>query len=194
MPLLTAYILLASMPPAAMPPLEQWTFQTVLDLVRTHEFEPGHFDYKSVLTGSGPQRDEVLTSIQRTACSLANTDGGYILFGVKDRRDQVPTPEERVVGIPLGGDLRKQFGDKLQQIQPECTSRPCRNHSRCRLIRAVGCLWCGCRSVPSGRIVRPMASSTGGVTAAARSPCPTTRCATRCCSPRSACAKPGCCV
>jgi hypothetical protein len=102
-----------------LPPLEHWTFQTVLGLVRAHEFEPGQFDYKSVLTGSGPQRDEVLASIQRTACSLANTDGGYILFGIKDRREQVGSPDERIVGLSVGPDLRKQFGDKVHHIQPE---------------------------------------------------------------------------
>lgn len=107
------------MPEFDLPPLERWTFQTVLDLARIHEFEHGQFDYKSVLTGSGPQRDEVLASIQRTACSLANSDGGYILFGVKDRREQVGTPDERLIGIPLGGDLRKQFGDKVQHVQRE---------------------------------------------------------------------------
>lgn len=107
------------MPALELPPLDRWTFDTVLELVRTHEFEPGQFDYKVVLNGTGPRQDEVLKSIQRTACSLANTIGGYILFGVKDRREAVGSPDERIVGIPLGDDLRKQFGDKLQAIQPE---------------------------------------------------------------------------
>lgn len=32
---------------------------------------------------------------------------------------QVTSLEERVVGIPIGADLRKEFGDKLATIQPE---------------------------------------------------------------------------
>src|SRR5205085_8555952 len=53
----------------------------------------------------------------KTACSLANADGGFILFGVVDRKKEVNAPEERIVGIPLKDDLRKNFADKLTPIQ-----------------------------------------------------------------------------
>ena len=54
--------------------LREWTFATVLGVVEAHEYEPGEFDYKGALKGSA----ELATSIQRTACSLANTLGGWI--------------------------------------------------------------------------------------------------------------------
>lgn len=50
---------------------------------------------------------------------MANTDGGYILFGVRDRKQQVYSPEGRIVGIPLETDLLKEFGEKILVIQPE---------------------------------------------------------------------------
>lgn len=44
---------------------------------------------------------------------------GVILFGIQDRKKEVAKFEDRIVGIPIGGDLRKHFGDKIMKIQPE---------------------------------------------------------------------------
>ncbi len=99
--------------------LEEWTYETVVNLVRKYEFEPGTFDYKSTLKAVGAKANEYIGSICRTVCSMANTDGGFILFGVQDRRVVVASPEVRIVGIPIGGDLLKEFGEKVQSVQPE---------------------------------------------------------------------------
>lgn len=96
--------------------LEAWTYDTIVDVVTEHQFEPGRFDYKEVLNpGSGGGGH--VASIRKTACSMANGDGGYILFGVKDRAVSVTTPMDRVVGIPRASDLRKEFGEKVASIQ-----------------------------------------------------------------------------
>jgi Schlafen, AlbA_2 len=97
--------------------LAAWTLATVYNVVRTHEYEPGSFDYKEEPNPTGPKRDEAIDSIRRTACAMANADGGYILFGVRDRHHQVASPDDRVVGMRLGGDLRKSFGDKIRAVQ-----------------------------------------------------------------------------
>lgn len=109
--------------------LDEWTYKTVLEVVRTYEFEPASFDYKEVLSATNKEhRNEHNNSICRTTCAMANTDGGFILFGVKDRRQVVVNPTERIVGIPLDSDLRKEFGDKLAPLQPnvhfETSPRP----------------------------------------------------------------------
>lgn len=59
--------------------LGEWTYDTVVTLVKKYEFEPGTFDFKDVLnpTGADISRDEHRESIRRTACSMANTSGGY---------------------------------------------------------------------------------------------------------------------
>jgi hypothetical protein len=101
------------------PRLEDWTYSTVEYLVKKYEFEPGTFDYKQVLNPTGANQNEYVKSIGSTVCSLANTDGGFILFGVQDRRVSVAAPEHRIVGIPVGGDLLKEFGNKIESIQPE---------------------------------------------------------------------------
>ncbi len=99
--------------------LDQWTYDTVVAIVRKYEFEPGSFDYKGalVLPRTDPKREEVYASIRRTVCSMANADGGFILFGVRDRSETVSSPDDRIIGIPLGGDLRKQFSEKISAIQ-----------------------------------------------------------------------------
>ena len=99
--------------------VDEWTLDTVITVVQKYEFEPGTFDYKGtlVLPRTEPKRDEVYSSIRRTACSMANADGGFILFGVRDRGQSVSSPDDRIVGIPLGGDLRKQFAEKITAIE-----------------------------------------------------------------------------
>src|SRR5437764_10216345 len=99
--------------------VDEWTLDTVITIVRKYEFEPGTFDYKGtlVLPRTEPKRDEVYFSIRRTVCSMANADGGFILFGVRDRGQSVSSPDDRIVGIPLGGDLRKQFAEKITAIE-----------------------------------------------------------------------------
>jgi hypothetical protein len=98
--------------------LDEWTYDTVVAIVKKYEFEPGSFDYKAVLHATDPvYRDKHNASIRRTTCSLANADGGFILFGVQDRNIPVNSPEDRIIGIPLGNDLRKIFSDKISSLQ-----------------------------------------------------------------------------
>ena len=99
--------------------LEDWTYDTVENLVKKYEFEPGTFDYKDVLNPTGPNQNTYIASIRQTACSMANTGGGFILFGVKDRKVPVAVLEKRITGIPIGGDLLKEFGNKIEKVQPE---------------------------------------------------------------------------
>lgn len=104
--------------------LENWTFDTVQAIVSNHEFEPGQFDFKEVLNpekGNEDARKQHLDHLRKTTCSLANSAGGLIIFGVKDPRSQKPplAIDDLIVGIPLGSDLRKQFGDKLKPIQQD---------------------------------------------------------------------------
>ena len=102
--------------------LGEWTYDTVLAVVEAHEYEPGRFDYKSALNATSEKkedRDEHRASIQRTVCAMANTGGGFILFGVRDRRHAVAQFRDRVVGIPAHGDHRREFGQKIEAIQPE---------------------------------------------------------------------------
>lgn len=98
---------------------EDWTYATLLEVVRRHEFEPDRFDYKAVLHAT-EQKDRLShnLSISKAACSFANTSGGYIIFGVRDRKQSVGQPDDRLVGMAMEGDLRKEFGEKLKDLDP----------------------------------------------------------------------------
>jgi len=97
--------------------VSDWEYNTVLAIVKKYEYEPGYFDYKDVLIPTRTEGSEFNERIRRTACSLANADGGFILFGILDRNKVVKSPEERIVGIPTNDDLCKKFADKLTPIQ-----------------------------------------------------------------------------
>ncbi len=99
--------------------LADWNYDTVVEIVRTYEYEPGSFDYKGILVPprTDPTKDEFNASVRRTVCSMANADGGFILFGVRDRDTAVSSPDDRIVGIPLKGDLRKVFSEKISPLQ-----------------------------------------------------------------------------
>ncbi|MHB8645874.1 MAG: AlbA family DNA-binding domain-containing protein, partial [Thermomicrobiales bacterium] len=116
-----------------LPDIAKWTLQTVQEIVRSREYEPGRFDYKTVLVaekGSDGSRETLRLSIRKTACAMANARGGYILFGVQDRGVPDLSLKERISGIPLDRDLLKEFGDNVANIEPrihfEGTSGPLR--------------------------------------------------------------------
>lgn len=102
--------------------LNEWTYETIENIVREHEREPGPYEYKTVLNaqGSGEHVSKHIASIRRTACAMANGEGGYILFGVQDRHERasVSNPIERILGISLDDDHPKHFQDKIKVIQP----------------------------------------------------------------------------
>ena len=93
-------------------------YEQIIALVERVEYEPGPIDFKEVLNPTGPGRDEALASLRRTVSAFANTNGGWVVFGIKDRATGLDA-QRRIVGIPMGGDLRKEFGDKLRGVAPE---------------------------------------------------------------------------
>jgi hypothetical protein len=94
--------------------LALWDLAFVRRLVDSADYEPGWFDFKAVMTGPG----SIVDSVRRVACAMANTDGGFLVFGVKDRAAR-KADEDPLVGLPISAkaDLRKEFGDLAQAIR-----------------------------------------------------------------------------
>lgn len=100
--------------------INQWDYSTINGLLTQRDAEPGIYDFKEVLSGTGTDihKQQVNDSIRKTACGMANADGGYIIFGVKDsKKYPTLTPEQRIVGIPKSSEFLKEFGDKIARIQ-----------------------------------------------------------------------------
>jgi hypothetical protein len=98
--------------------LNDWTLDTIKYLVNHHAYEPGRFDFKETLNSKGDP--DWNAKIAKAVCSMANADGGFLIFGVRDRMTSGPeNPEARIVGIPTEPDLAKEFGQKIATIRPE---------------------------------------------------------------------------
>ncbi len=100
--------------------INQWDYSTIYRLVTQRDAEPGIYDFKEVLSGTGSDENKkkLNDSIRKTACSMANADGGYIIFGVKDPKNYPNLPaEQRIVGIPKSSEYLREFGDKISSIQ-----------------------------------------------------------------------------
>jgi hypothetical protein len=100
--------------------INQWDYNTVYRLVTQRDHEPGIYDFKEALSGSGTdeKKENLNDSIRKAVCSMANADGGYLIFGVKDpKHSSNLTEKERIVGIPKSSEYLKEFGDKISGIQ-----------------------------------------------------------------------------
>jgi predicted HTH transcriptional regulator len=72
--------------------LAQWNFDTIKDLVDRGYLESDEFDFKLAMKNLNPVIDN---KIIETSCAFANTDGGFIIFGVKDMDKNT---DDRIVG------------------------------------------------------------------------------------------------
>jgi hypothetical protein len=99
--------------------LEDWTYETIVYIVNNLDSEPAWCDFKGLLnpTGSEKGKADYTATIRKTAGSMANGDGGFILFGVKDLQTEAAKPEDRIVGIPASSELRRDFGRLLSTMQ-----------------------------------------------------------------------------
>lgn len=86
-------------------------------MVERHEFEPIRFDFKAVLNAERGDREQHREGLAKAASSMANSGGGYLLFGITDRNTAAGPSAQRIVGIPRT-DLLKEFVQKLHDVQP----------------------------------------------------------------------------
>lgn len=80
--------------------LDEWTYEIVKELVDKKVCESDRHDFKY-----GFPNPETLTKI---CCAYANTKGGFIIFGIKDKHD-----EYEVLGIENSKELSHEFGKRI---------------------------------------------------------------------------------
>lgn len=77
-------------------------------------FEADGFDYKAMLPF--PSDDSGKERLRRTCCAFANSDGGFLVFGISDDRTQ--RPEQRLLGLDRKLDFPQQFGNYPRACSP----------------------------------------------------------------------------
>ena len=87
--------------------LEDWNYDIIKDLVDKGYYETDMFDFKAEL----PKVD----TLSRTVCAFANTNGGFLIFGVQDIK---ASSNNRIIGIAKNKDFIKEFQDKIKNIEP----------------------------------------------------------------------------
>ena len=94
--------------------LSDWSYDVVVEMLSKGLFEPISFDYKEKLPNSQDKKSK--ERLQKTCNSFANSDGGFIVFGVKD--DTTMTPSQRIIGIDSSIDFPEHFGNFPKNCRP----------------------------------------------------------------------------
>lgn len=94
--------------------LTDWSVPAVVELLSTGMFETDKFDYKQSLPR--PQDNDGKDRLRRTCCAFANSDGGFLVFGISDNRKA--TPENRLIGCDSNLDFPQQFGNYPRTCYP----------------------------------------------------------------------------
>lgn len=87
--------------------LEEWTLDAVKELLAKGVFESDWFDFKVGLPHKDAKTDKI--DLRKRIAAFANSEGGYLVYGVKD--DRKLSPEKRLVGIDPAFDFPRHFGE-----------------------------------------------------------------------------------
>ena len=140
--------------PAQLPQsLAEWDYATVERVVQLHEFEPGQFDYKAVLNPTRePGSEKLLESIRKTACSMANTDGGFILFVCRTKVLTFKHPLLALLAFRWGMTFEVISDGKLRTSNPISSSTHHPSRSSCLGATIERSLSCKFRRASGGLI------------------------------------------
>lgn len=87
--------------------LQDWSVQAITEILAKGSFETESFDFKKFLPDSQDKASKV--RLRKTCCAFANSDGGFIIFGVVD--DKTKSPIDRLVGLDSVADFPEHFGN-----------------------------------------------------------------------------------
>jgi hypothetical protein len=90
--------------------LSDWNYDVIQNLASKY-LETNTFDFKFTIKSLDPKTNQ---SIINTACAFANTNGGFLVFGV-NRKDDAHYVIE---GLDKSDNYAKEFGDKISSINP----------------------------------------------------------------------------
>jgi hypothetical protein len=97
--------------------LNGWTLAVVRDLLAQGYDEGDRFDFKEML----PKDPDGRMRLAKTCAAFANSQGGYLVFGVADAKRPV---EQRLTGIDASIDFPVQFGEYPRRCVPSVEWTP----------------------------------------------------------------------
>lgn len=98
--------------------LDDWTPEAILGVLRERVGNEGDtYEFKESVNSQSPNYAD---QIRRAAASLANTAGGFLIFGVRP----AGSPEERLVGMEPSSEYSKELSDKIRVIEPALNFTP----------------------------------------------------------------------
>jgi Putative DNA-binding domain len=119
-----------------LPDLMSWNLDTVRQLVVKRVFENDYFDFKQSLPDSRNQTNK--DRLAKTCAAFANSNGGYLVFGVRD--EKAIASEERIVGVESGYEFPEHFGvypSKCSPSVPWTIKNPAITLSGSKLVHVV---------------------------------------------------------
>lgn len=94
--------------------LAEWSTETILSLLGSGIYEAEEFDFKEILPHT---KDDVgKERLRKSCCAFANSNGGFLVFGIAD--DRTKKPEDRIVGLDPAFDFPAHFGNYPSLCQP----------------------------------------------------------------------------
>ncbi|MFC2000511.1 helix-turn-helix domain-containing protein [Chloroflexota bacterium] len=101
--------------------IDEWTYETIYNLVSAGYFETDNFDFKELLVSKGDPNHNLRMS--KTAAAFANSRGGFIIFGIKDWKQKL-TVETRIVGMDYDSEMSHHFGNAIRNSEPSISYVP----------------------------------------------------------------------
>ena len=93
--------------------LNEWTLERLDSILRLRLDENTRIEFKQdfTTTKAGRQR------LQRTCCAFANSDGGFLIYGICDDRSLFV--DDRLVGLPPATDFAASFCNYPNRCVPQ---------------------------------------------------------------------------
>lgn len=95
--------------------LEDWDYNVIKELVGKGFFETDRFDLKEDVPRSKDIKGK--ERLEKTVCAFANTEGGFLIFGIKDNKSF--STEKRIIGIDSNRDFPREVGDRIVNMEPQ---------------------------------------------------------------------------
>lgn len=92
---------------------DEWTLDSIKERVNSGCHEPESFDFKGQLPYKNDEPGK--QRLRGACCAFANSNGGFLVFGVADAKDA--TGEDRIVGIDTP-DFASEFGCYPSKCEP----------------------------------------------------------------------------